>query len=162
NVPESEVTKWNGGDSWGNLENAFDHSLGNMFHSSGDAIGEEMIIDLKKAYQLDKFEYYARNDNYGNGTVNRMTISVSLDGTHWTTVQDGTTQQRWTYDKNASIEENKKVVDLSNQAARYVKLVVNESVVNFFSAAELAIYKLDGTNAFEVGSNLMQPTVTAA
>ena len=56
-----------------------------------------------------------------------MTISVSLDGTHWTTVQDGTTQQRWTYDKNASIEENKKVVDLSNQAARYVKLVVNES-----------------------------------
>ena len=162
NVPESEVTKWNGGDSWGNLENAFDHSLGNMFHSSGDAIGEEMIIDLKKAYQLDKFEYYARNDNYGNGTVNRMTISVSLDGTHWTTVQDGTTQQRWTYDKNASIEENKKVVDLSNQAARYVKLVVNESVGNFFSAAELAIYKLDGTNAFEVGSNLMQPTVTAA
>ena len=30
NVPESEVTKWNGGDSWGNLENAFDHSLGNL------------------------------------------------------------------------------------------------------------------------------------
>ena len=55
-----------------------------MFHSSGDAIGEEMIIDLKKAYQLDKFEYYARNDNYGNGTVNRMTISVSLDAVSYT------------------------------------------------------------------------------
>ena len=163
NVPEGEVIKWDGGDSWGALENAFDHNIskGNMFHSTGDSIGKEMIIDYKKAYQLDKFEYYARNDNYGNGTVNRMTISTSLDGVHWTVVQDGNTQQRWTYNGNLSVEENKKVVDLKGKAARYVKLVVNESAGGFFSAAELALHKLDGTNGFEVGSSLMTPNVTA-
>ena len=163
NVPDATIT-WNGGDSWGALAYATDHDTGSMFHSTGDVVSnsEPFIFDFGAAYKLDKFEYYARSDNYGNGTVQKLDIFVSLDGVHWQEAYDGESNAAWSYDANAAVEENVKTVDLSGYAARYVKLIVRQSKGNFFSANELIIYKQDGTNAFAVGSTNFLPTVTDA
>ena len=163
NVPDASIT-WNGGDQWGKLAYATDHDTSTMFHSTGDVVSnaEPFIFDFGAAYQLDKFEYYARSDNYGNGAVQKLDIFVSLDGVHWLEAYDGEANAAWTYDGNASVEENVKTVDLSGHAARYVKLIVRQSKGNFFSANELIIYKQDGTDAFAVGSTNFQSEVSAA
>ena len=123
-----------------------------MFHSTGDVVAskEPFIFDFGAAYELDKFEYYPR-DNYSNGTVSKMDIYTSLDGVHWNLVHDGAFNT-WSYDTSKTVDENVKIVDLTGNAARYVKLVVKNSVGGFFAANELAIYKADGTSAFAVGS----------
>ena len=161
NVPAGEVT-WNGGDLWGALANATDHDTSTMFHSSGDVVAnaEPFIFDFGAAYELDKFEYYPR-DNYGNGTVYQMDIFVSLDGVHWKQVHAGA-EDIWSYDHEASCTENVKTVDLSGHAARFVKLIVRESAGSFFSANELVVYKRDGTNAFAVGSTGFLSAVSEA
>lgn len=153
NVPTPESITWTGGDSWGDLENLTNHSFGDMFHSTGDVVTDAvpMIFDYGKAYKLDKLEYYARNDNYGNGTVKQLDVYTSLDGVNWTKQHDGA-EDPWSYNAAGTIEENKKTIDLGGVGARYVKLVVTKSSGNFFSAAEIAIYKKDGTNGFAVGS----------
>ncbi len=163
NVPDADIT-WTGGDQWGALSNATDHNLSTQFHSTGDVVTDAIpfIFDYGDAYSLDKFEYYARHDNYGNGAVKRMAISVSMDGVHWKDVYETPEDQKWSYVASASQEENKKTVDLGGVNARYVKLVVKESVGNFFSADELIVYKKDGTKAFAVGSTNGQATVTDA
>ena len=163
NVPDATIT-WNGGDQWGALAYATDHDTGSMFHSTGDVVSnaEPFIFDFGSAYQLDKFEYYARSDNYGNGAVQKLDIYTSLDGVHWQEAYDGESNAAWSYDANATVEENVKTVDLSGYAARYVKLIVRQSKGNFFSANELIIYKQDGTEAFAVGSTGFLPAVSEA
>ena len=163
NVPDASIT-WNGGDQWGKLAYATDHDTSTMFHSTGDVVtnAEPFIFDFGAAYKLDKFEYYARSDNYGNGAVQKLDIFVSLDGVHWQEAYDGEANAAWSYDANASVEENVKTVDLSGYAARYVKLIVRQSKGNFFSANELIIYKQDGTDGFAVGSTNLLPAVTEA
>ena len=47
-----------------------------------------MIYDLKKIYDLDRIEYTPRLDNKGNGTVQKMDVYTSLDGTNWTLAYD--------------------------------------------------------------------------
>lgn len=162
NAPEANIT-WNGGDSWGALKNATDHDLGSMFHSTnGDVVsnGTPFIYDFGDAYELDKFEYYGRSDNYGNGTVQRMDIYTSLDGKNWTKAYDSSTQAAdWAYDAKKTQSENVKTVDLSGLAARYVKLITVKSKGGFLSANEMVVYKKDGTKAFAVGSSLANPTV---
>ncbi|MBQ8857232.1 MAG: discoidin domain-containing protein, partial [Lachnospiraceae bacterium] len=156
NVPAANIT-WNGGDAWGALDFATDHDTATMFHSTGDVVSaaEPFIFDFGAAYDLDKFEYYPR-DNYGNGTVSQMDIYTSLDGVHWNLAHDGASDT-WTYDKAATVVDNVKTVDLTGNAARYVKLIVKNSAGGFFSANELAIYKKDGSSAFAVGSTGMLP-----
>ena len=157
NVPKATVT-WNGGDSWGALAYATDHDTTTMFHSTGDvvSIAEPFIFDFGAAYQLDKFEYYPR-DGFGNGTVYKMDIFTSLDGVHWAEVHDGDTNS-WSFSAATPMQ----TVDLTGSAARFVKLVVKQSMGNFFSANELAIYKVDGTDAFAVGSTGFLPSVSEA
>ncbi len=151
NVPDVTVT-WTGGDQWGALANATDHNINTQFHSTGDVVTDAVpfIMDLGDAYILDKFEYYARHDNYGHGAVKRMDIYTSLDGEHWIKVHEGT--EDWTYDATKSQEENKKTVTFNEIGARYVKLIITKSTGNFFSADELIVYKKDGTDSFAVGS----------
>ena len=161
NVPKANIT-WNGGDSWGALSFATDHDTATMFHSTGDVVSnaEPFYFDFGAAYELDKFEYYPR-DAYSNGTVNKMDIYTSLDGVHWNLAHDGS-QNYWSYSQALTYAENVKTVDLSGNAARYVALVVKQSVGNFFSANELAIYKKDGSSAFAVGSTGFLPEVSEA
>lgn len=153
NVPTPESITWTGGDNWGALDNLTNHNFGDMFHSTGDVVTDAvpMIFDYGKAYKLDKLEYYARNDNYGNGTVNQLDVYTSLDGVNWTKQHDGASDP-WSYNPAGTIEENIKTINFGGVGARYVKLVVTKSAGNFFSAAEIAIYKQDGTNGFAVGS----------
>lgn len=164
NVPTPESITWTGGDSWGDLENLTNHEFGDMFHSTSDNVVKDaipMIFDYGKAYKLDKLEYYARNDNYGNGTVNELDVYTSLDGVNWTKQHDGASDP-WSYNPAGTIEENIKTIDLGGVGARYVKMVVTKSAGNFFSAAEIAIYKQDGTNGFAVGSAWETEEVTEA
>lgn len=155
NVPDPVNVTWEGGIyASEQVANAFDHNYGNMFHSqNGDVVanGTPMIIDYGKAYQLDKLVYVARTDNYGNGAVQQLDVYTSLDGVHWTLQWDGSENADWTYNAQLSIEENFKTVDLTG-AARYVKLVVTKSAGGFFSAAEISLYKEDGSTPFAVGS----------
>ena len=161
NVPAAKIT-WEGGDQWGALKNATDHDISTMFHSTGDVVSNAVpfIMDLGSAYVLDKFEYYARHDNYGNGAVQRMNIYTSLDGVHWTLVHEG--KEDWTYSAALSQEENMKEVSFNEIGARYVKLVVTKSKGGFFSADELIVYKKDGSSAFAVGSTGFLPEVSEA
>ena len=161
NAPKANIS-WNGGDQWGALNNATDHDTATMFHSTGDVVSnaEPFILDFGAAYKLDKFEYYPR-DNYSNGTVSKMDIYTSLDGLHWVKVHNGD-DDVWTYDTSLTVNENVQTVDLTGNAARFVKLVVKASVGNFFAANELVVYKEDGTEGFAVGSTNLLPAVTEA
>lgn len=156
NVPVPNKVTWGGGDQWGRIKNAFDHDPSTMFHSTDStALGRPMTIDYGKAYQLDKFVYTPRQDNGGNGNIGRMKIETSLDGQHWTEYET----QAWDR-SSAQGKLADKTVNMQGHAARYLRLTPVESTGGFFSAGELALYKKDGTTAFEVGSNLNKPTVT--
>lgn len=144
NIPEPAEITWTG-KVYGNHnpELAFDHTLqtgDGGFHSDGNSIGQDLIVDYGKFYELDKLEYYPRDDA-GNGTVTKMNISTSMDGIHWTEPQ--------TYDWASNSEM--KSVDLTGTRARYVKMTPQASVGNFFSASEIMIYKKDGTEGKIVG-----------
>lgn len=167
NVPEQSVI-WEHGDDWGALENANDRNFNSMFHSTGDARGQDLIIDMKDAYQLDKFEYYPRGagqsgdgavSSRSNGIISQLDVSISMDGKHWTKVHNGA-DDTWTYNNGESVQSNVKTVDLNGNAARYVKLNVVSSVGGFFATNGIYVHKKDGTNSFAVGSNLNKPTVT--
>ena len=58
----------------------------------------------------------------------------------------------WSYVEDTSIDDNVKTVELNGEFARYVKLVVTRSNGGFFAANELAVYKVDGSKGFAVGS----------
>ena len=144
NVPEPVKVTWTGG-LYGNHNAglAFDREFQTAdggFHSDSNAIGQDLIVDLGKFYQLDKLEYYPRTDA-GNGTVTKMNISTSMDGIHWT---EPTTCD-WA--QNSEM----KSVNLTDVKARYVKMTPQKSVGNFFSASEIMIYKKDGTEGKVVG-----------
>lgn len=167
NVPDQTIS-WEYGDQWGALENANDRNFSTMFHSTGNAIGKDLIIDMKDAYQLDKFEYYPRGagqsgdgavSTNSNGIVSQMDVSVSMDGTHWTKVHDGASNP-WTYQVGESVQNNVQIVDLNGQAARYVKLNVVKSAGSFFSTNGIYVHKKDGTSSFAVGSNTNKSEVT--
>ena len=149
NVPDVTAT-WSG-ELYNNQgpDRACDHELqtgDSGFHSDGNAIGEELVYDLGQVYSLDKLEYYPRKD-LGNGTVSRMDISVSLDGVHWQQVNadDNTISFGTDNDENPVAS-----VDLEG-SWRYVKMIPRASAGGFFSAREIIVYKVDGTNGTVLG-----------
>ena len=148
NCPKPVNTQWDGGEQWGKLENAFDHDdkSANFFHSTDPVVGKPMTIDYGKNYKLDKFVYTPRQDNGGNGNVSKMKIETSLDGAHW--VEHKT--EKW--DNAGAGKMAQKTVDLKGTTARYLRLTVEESQGGFFSATELALYKIDGDEGNETGS----------
>ena len=154
NVPQATVS-WTGDYYGGQTEAiAFDHDLGTAhFHSSDGAVsnGDAMTIDFGLAYKLDKLEYFPRTD-FGNGTVKKMKVEVSLDGNHWSEVKT----DAWTWKHG----DESKSIDFGNEAARYVRLTAIEAVGNFFSAREIKITKDDGTAGFTVGSTGLKEGIT--
>ena len=122
---------------------AFDHTFqigDGGFHSGGGDIGKALTVDYGMAYQLDKIEYYPRDDA-GNGTVTQMEIATSIDGIHWS---EG---QVYTFAR----DNTTKTVEMDGVTARYVRFIPRASVGNFFSASEILVYKVDGTNGSIVG-----------
>ena len=150
NAPKPVSVDWKGGEQWGKLDLAFDHDdkSSSAFHSSNgnEAIGMPMTIDYGKTYSLDKFVYTPRQDNGGNGNVAKMKVEISLDGAHW--VDLGV--QEW--DNKGEGKMLPKTVDLQGKSARYLRLTVQESTGGFFSATELALYKVDKTEGSDTGS----------
>lgn len=117
---------------------AFDHEFQSGdggFHSGGGDIGKALTVDYGKAYQLDMIEYYPRTDA-GNGTVTKMEISTSIDGIHWSDAETYTFAR----------DNTTKTVDMTGTTARFVRFIPRESVGGFFSASEILVYKVDGTD----------------
>lgn len=135
----------------GALKNALDYDYGSMFHSTnGDAVGKDFIIDMKKIYSMDRFEYTPRQDNKGNGTVQKLDVYTSVDGKSWKLAWDGNRNSEWTYSTSTE-ERDTKVVDLTGHDARYIKLIVRKSKGGFFSAAELQPYTTEGATGRLMG-----------
>ena len=151
-----------GDDEAGALRYATDHSYKGLFFCTDDVIKGEIpfIYDFGAIYELDKFEYYPR-DNYGSGTVQKMNVYSSLDGKNWKLEWNGEEAEEWTYNKELEVEENAKVISLAGVSARYLKLVVVQSIRNWFAAHELPVYKKDGARPFAVGSTNKNETVSA-
>ncbi len=144
NVPSPKKVTWTG-TIYGNHDAslAFDQEFQSGdggFHSSNGAIGKELIADYGKEYKLDKIEYYPRDDA-GNGTVTKMDISTSIDGIHWSE------SKTYDWERNAKV----KTIDCEGKRARFVKFIPRASVGGFFSASEIMVYKLDGTDGKVVG-----------
>ena len=140
---------------------AFNHSYldGKMFHSGNDkAEGQAMTIDYGQAYKFDKLGYWPRTDlkegqTVCSGTVLKMKVETSLDGVHWTDCGTSTWEntiepKEFTFDKPAF--------------GRYVRLTPVDTNNGYFTALELAMYKVDGSSAFEVGSLVGDGKVTDA
>ena len=144
NTPTPTNIEWEG-TLYGNhsADLAFDHTFQSGdggFHSGGGDIGKALIVDYGMSYQLDKIEYYPRDDA-GNGTVTQMEISTSIDGIHWS---EGETYT-WARDNTT------KTVDMTGKTARYVRFIPRASVGDFFSASEILVYKVDGIGGRVVG-----------
>ncbi|WP_230226219.1 InlB B-repeat-containing protein, partial [Allobaculum mucilyticum] len=104
----------------------------NGFHSNGDALGRELTADLGAVYQLDKLEYYPRDDA-GNGTMTKGDIAWSIDGINWQ-------EQSVTWEGSSAA----KTIEI-NACARYVRMIPREAVGDFFGATEIKIFKQNGT-----------------
>lgn len=144
---------WTGGDEAGALKYASDHSFRGLFFAADDVVKDRIpfIYDFGAIYDLDRFEYYPR-DNYGSGTVEQMNVYSSLDKVHWKLEWNGKEHEEWKYDEELEIEENVKIVDLDGVSARYLKLEAVKSKRNFFASHELPVFKKDGSRPFAVGS----------
>ena len=112
---------------------------------TGNVLPHTFTIDMKLAYQLDKFEYTPRPDA-GNGTITKYDLDVSLDGkTYINIIEDGV----WKRDSDI------KTINFGkNVFARYIKLTIKEAVGGFGSAQEFRPYKVDGTKGQVVGENI--------
>lgn len=151
NIPKNISVTWDYGDQWGAKKNILDLDPNTMFHSSS-AVSEKqpLIMDMKKVYEMDKILYTPRQDNKGNGTVNKMDVYSSIDGQNWELVYDSSQHEEWRFDRNNPDPETKEI-SLNGKASRYLKYVVKKSVGGFFSAAELQPYKLEGTEGYTIG-----------
>ncbi|MDO4595852.1 MAG: glycoside hydrolase family 31 protein, partial [Coriobacteriaceae bacterium] len=152
-VPTPKSINW-AGDVWGDHgpQKAFDHILqqgDGGFHSNGASLNKALTVDYGKVYDFTNLEYHPRDD-HGNGTVTKMRIETSLDGAHWTKAQEYT----WAPDATT------KVVEL-NRKARFIRMTPIASVGNFFSASEIAVYKVAKSEGALPGSIKGDPQVAA-
>ena len=154
NTPDPVNIDWTG-KVWGahGPELAFDKVFqtgDGGFHSNNGGINEKLTVDYGKAYQIEKIEYYPRTDA-GNGTVTKMKLETSLDGAHWTLVDE----YDWAADATTKTME-------INGAARYIRFTALQSVGTFFSASEIKVCTVEGDKGFAVGSTNFNQEVTEA
>ena len=148
NVPKDMVTIWNEG-NWSSDEpaNAVDGDENSQFHSSGSAIDRPFIIDMQKAYEIEKLDLLFRA--HGNGSVKRAEIYSSLDGITYEKVFTNASDSgnaAWATDGQANSIEFENPIN-----ARYFKIVTKESIGNFLTMREFRPYKVDGTDGKVVG-----------
>lgn len=148
NVPKDMKADW----KWGQYSSdepykALDGDDASQFHSEGNAIDKPFIVDMQKAYDIEKLELLFRKN--GNGSVKRAEIYSSLDGVNYEKIfsnAQGSDIPKWETDGEVkTIEFNEPV------KARYFKIVTKESIGNFLTMREFRPYKVDGTNGQVVG-----------
>ena len=151
-TPAPQTITWTGG-LYGNhsADLAFDRTFQKSdggFHSDGNAIGQTLTVDYGKAYEIDKIEYYPRDDA-GNGTVEEMKLETSV---HWSEAKT----YKW------AVNKDMKLMDKLDCGARYIRFTPLKALGNFFSASEIKVYKKENTGAFAVGSTNKAEAVTDA
>lgn len=148
NVPKNMTAKASSEQSGSGAAQAVDGKDETGWHSNwstGNKLPHTFEIDMKLAYQLDKFEYLPRPDA-GNGTILKYDLDISLDGkVYKNMIKDGV----FTRDKNLKTIEFDE-----NVTARYIKLTITDAVGGFGSAQEFRPYKKDKTEGIVVGENI--------
>ena len=148
NIPKDMKITWTEG-QYGNEvpENAIDGDDTSQFHSQGSAIDKPVVIDMQKAYEIEKLELLFRAN--GNGSVKRAEIYSSIDGVNYEKVFTNTSDsgnEAWTTDGEI------KTINFDTPIkARYFKIVTKESVGDFIAIREFRPYKVDGSNGQIVG-----------
>ena len=148
NVPKGMTVNWTEGNYGSEVAtNAIDGNDTSSFHSAGNAIDKPFIIDMQKAYQIEKLDLLFRAN--GNGAVRRAEIYSSIDGINYQKVFTNASDSgnaAWATDG-----EVKTINFNSPVKARYFKLVTKESVGNFLTMREFRPYMIDGTRGQVVG-----------
>ncbi|MGL4992458.1 MAG: TIM-barrel domain-containing protein [Sarcina sp.] len=148
NVPQDMQVIWKDGHYSNEVPAlAIDNNDSTQFHSAGNAIDKDFILDMQKAYSLEKLEMIFRKN--GNGSVKRAEIYSSLDGINYDLVFSNakeTGEAAWVTDGEPKVLNFKTPIQ-----ARYFKIVTKESVGNFMALREIRPYKVDGTIGRVVG-----------
>ena len=123
------------------ISNLVDGDFNSQYHSKWQtqAVPETIVFDFKKAYHLDRLEYYPRTDA-GNGTILEGTIEYSSDGENWTEIPSSI---KWSYDNQV------KQFDLSDVTAQYIRMTVQKAVGDFVSGREMTFYHTGEAEATE-------------
>ena len=118
----------------------FDFDMKSGWHTKwgkGEAVPFDMVIDLRTLNQLDRFEYYHREDG-GNGTILEGTIAYSSDKQNWSEPEAFSWPRL-----GAMVTHTFK----GNPTARYIKISVTNAAGNFGSGHELYVYKVEDTES---------------
>lgn len=122
----------------------FDFDAKSGWHTKwgkGEAVPFDMTLDLRAVSQLDRIDYYPREDA-GNGTLLRGTVAYSVDKQHWSEPVP------FIWERNG---EMKQFAFAGNPKARYVKIAISEAVGNFGSGTEMHIFKVADTESMIQG-----------
>ncbi|HFU4466206.1 TPA: discoidin domain-containing protein [Streptococcus suis] len=121
------------------LDKLFDKQVGHQFHSQwGAAVNFPATIsmDLGGTYEVDRIEYYPRNDVGSNGRITKAYFEVSEDGVNWTT---DSYYSVWANDNKT------KTYKFAVPRVRYIRMHIAEGVNNFVSGEELLVFKKPGS-----------------
>ncbi|NQG96913.1 DUF5110 domain-containing protein [Streptococcus suis] len=121
------------------LDKLFDKQVGHQFHSQwGEAVSFPATInmDLGGTYEVDRIEYYPRNDNGANGRITKAYFEVSEDGVNWTTDEYYSV---WANDNKT------KTYKFAVPRVRYIRMHIAEGVNSFVSGEELLVFKKPGS-----------------
>lgn len=117
--------------------NVLDGDKNTIWHSKWSGAAPQpphwITLDLGRVLPVKKLHYLPRPESHNNGTITSYTISTSLDGVEFTTVNKGV------WEKN---NDEKTAAFLETQA-RYIKL---EGYESFASCAEINIETSDITH----------------
>lgn len=160
-VPETITVSWNGPNngSWGgNLPDIVDKNFGTQYHSLAGATGKQVVFDMQYAYPIESFLYVPRQDYpdgmNGNGTVKDLDLEVSIDGVTWKTVAKNYTTsvpgvQQLQFDNVYG-----DLITFDSTYARYIRLTVNSTIGDFFTAQECVPIISEGGKPRTAGSAL--------
>ncbi|NKF05661.1 discoidin domain-containing protein [Clostridium gasigenes] len=156
NVPENMTATADSEQDGSGIDQAIDGDDNTLWHSNwndGNVLPHTVDIDMKLAYQLDKFEYLPRPD-VSNGTILKYNLDVSLDGKIYKNiVTDGI------FEKTADV---KTIKFDEGVTARYIRLTATNAVGGFGSAQEFRPYKKDKTEGLVVGENIPNGAIDEA
>lgn len=122
------------------ISKLFDFDIKSGWHTKwgkGEAVPFDMTIDLRSLNQLDRFDYYHREDG-GNGTILKGTIAYSSDKQTWSE------PEAFEWPRLGAMVSH---VFKGNPTARYIKISVSEAVGNFGSGHEMYVFKVADTES---------------
>lgn len=126
------------------IDHLFDFDMKAGWHTKwgkGEAVPFDMLIDLRSVNQLDRLDYYHREDG-GNGTILHGTVSYSTDRQTWSTPVP------FSWERLGAMST---FAFAGHPSARYIKISISEAVGNFGSGHEMYIFKVADTESILQG-----------